>query len=81
MLFVCILIEFFQRTTDGIIMLNNIPVRLIISALIQLTENSIDIALIGLNLIHHVRIESLSGGNDLVLESSDICFVGCNLIL
>ena len=80
-LFVCILIEIFQRTTDGIIVLNNISVRLIISFLIQLTENSSDIVLIGCNLLHLFRIESLSRENDLVLEISDISFVCCNLIL
>ena len=81
MLFVCILIEIFQRATDGIIFLNNISILLIISALIQLTENSFDIVLICINLIHLFSIESTIGIIPLSLELFDSSLVLCNLIL
>ena len=81
MLFVCILIEFVQCATDGIIFLNNISILLIISALIQLTENSFDIVLICINLIHLFSIESTIGIIPLSLELFDSSLVLCNLIL
>ena len=81
MLVVCILIEIFQRATDGIIFLNNISILLIISALIQLTENSFDIVLICINLIHLFSIESTIGIIPLSLELFDSSLVLCNLIL
>ena len=80
MLFVCILIEIFQRATDGIIFLNNISVLLIISALIQLTENSSDIVLIRFNLFRLFRNVGSARFFDLFLKRSDSVRVLCNLI-
>ena len=80
MLFVCILIEIFQRATDGIIFLNNISILLIISALIQLTENSSDIVLIRFNLFRLFRNVGSARFFDLFLERSDRVRVLCNLI-
>ena len=80
MLFVCILIEFVQRATDGIIFLNNISIRRIKCAHTQLFVNSFDIVLIRANLFHLVCIESLARIFDLLLERSDSVRVLCNLI-
>ena len=69
MLFICILIEFVQRATDGIIFLNNISIRLIKSAHIQLFVNSSDIRLIRFDL-------SFVIGNTRSIKSFDFCLKG-----